>query len=61
MYRSLMIFALLLFAALPASAQIVEDYNPPRANCCLAGTRKDLANQLQDWNQLGRYHAEDER
>jgi lysophospholipase L1-like esterase len=46
-----------LLAALSASAQVVEDYNPPRANCCLAGTAKSLSDQLQDWNQLGRYHA----
>src|SRR5438874_2141948 len=39
-----------------ASAQLVDDFNPPRSNCCLAGTAKGLADQLQDWNQLGRYH-----
>jgi lysophospholipase L1-like esterase len=37
---------------------LVEDFNPPRANCCLASAAQNLANQLQDWNQLGRYHAE---
>jgi len=62
LHRWLMAFGVLffaLFAALPASAQIVEDYNPPRANCCLASSAKNLADQLQDWNQLGRYHAAD--
>jgi lysophospholipase L1-like esterase len=44
-----------------APAQIVEDFNPPRANCCLATTAQQLANQLLDWNQLGRYHADDEK
>jgi lysophospholipase L1-like esterase len=44
-----------------ACAQLVEDYSPPRANCCLASTAQALADQLQDWNQLGRYHAENER
>ena len=39
-----------------ASAQVVEEYNPPRANCCLLNTARSLADQLQDWNQLGRYH-----
>ena len=43
------------------SAQLVDDYNPPRTNCCLAGTAQTLANQLQDWNALGRYHADDEK
>ena len=37
------------------NAQLVGDFNPPRANCCLVNTAKGLADQLQDWNQLGRY------
>jgi lysophospholipase L1-like esterase len=54
---------LLLAAAMPlsVSAQLVDDYNPPRTNCCLAGTAQTLANQLQDWNALGRFHADDEK
>jgi lysophospholipase L1-like esterase len=54
---------LLTVAALPftASAQLADDYNPPRANCCLLGTAQGLANALQDWNQLGRYHADNEK
>lgn len=54
---------LLAAAALPASlsAQLVEDYNPPRSPCCLLGAAQGLANALQDWNGLGRYHADDER
>ncbi len=56
-------FLLLLAAASPltVSAQLVDDYNPPRTNCCLAGTAQTLANQLQDWNALGRFHADDEK
>ena len=50
------ILALSLLSA--AYGQLVEDFNPPRGNCCLAGTAQTLANQLQDWNQLGRYHAD---
>jgi lysophospholipase L1-like esterase len=53
-----------LFALLPpvaALAQLVEDYQPPRANCCLQFTAQGLADQLQDWNQLGRYHADNEK
>ena len=37
-------------------AQLADEFNPPRANCCLATFAKGLADQLQDWNQLGRYH-----
>jgi lysophospholipase L1-like esterase len=59
MRRILIVFAAMLFAALSAHAQTVEDFNPPHSNCCLAGTAKSLSDQLQDWNQLGRYHAAD--
>jgi lysophospholipase L1-like esterase len=41
-----------------ANGQLVDDFSPPRGNCCLAGSAQNLANQLQDWNQLGRYHAD---
>jgi lysophospholipase L1-like esterase len=54
----LMKYASLLFLAMPAFAQLVEEYAPARANCCLAGAAQALADQLQDWNQLGRYHAD---
>jgi lysophospholipase L1-like esterase len=39
-----------------ANAQLVDEYKPPRGNCCLPNAAQNLANQLQDWNQLGRYH-----
>ena len=41
-------------------AQLADEFNPPRANCCLATFAKGLADQLQDWNQLGRYHRANE-
>jgi lysophospholipase L1-like esterase len=50
-------------ALLPASlshAQLADDFNVPPANCCLGMTAKSLADQLQDWNQLGRYHLANE-
>ena len=55
--RSLVLF---LAIATAATAQLVEDFNPPKAACCLAGTAQTLADQLQDWNQLGRYYAANE-
>ena len=55
--RSLVFFLMLSGAA---SAQLVDDFNPPKANCCLQGTAQSLADQLQDWNQLNRYHAANE-
>jgi lysophospholipase L1-like esterase len=39
-----------------ANAQLADDFTPPRSNCCLLNAAKSLADQLQDWNQLGRYH-----
>lgn len=48
---------LALLAPLSMFAQLVDDYAPPRAACCLQFSAQALADQLQDWNQLGRYHA----
>ncbi len=57
MRRLCTMLAVALTVASSAYAQLVDDFNPPRANCCLADAAKNLADQLQDWNQLGRYHA----
>ena len=54
---SLFFVLTVLLEAASARAQLVEDFNPPRANCCLPGVAKTLADQLQDWNQLGQFHA----
>jgi hypothetical protein len=40
--------------------QVVEQVPPIKANCCLATAAQALADQLQDWNQLGRYAADNE-
>lgn len=40
-----------------ACAQLADEFDPPRSNCCLAMFARGLADQLQDWNQLGRYHG----
>lgn len=58
-YISLFPVGLLLIVA-TADAQLADDFNPPRANCCLINTARGLADQLQDWNQLGRYHQANE-
>jgi lysophospholipase L1-like esterase len=42
-------------------AQLVEEYAPPRAGCCLPMAAQRFTEQLQDWNQLGRYHAENNK
>jgi lysophospholipase L1-like esterase len=51
-------FAFLLVLPPALRAQLVQDFKPPKANCCLAATAQSLADQLQDWNQLGRYHED---
>jgi lysophospholipase L1-like esterase len=46
-----------LLTATVAQCQLVDEYNPPRSTCCLPNAVKTLADQIQDWDQLGRYHA----
>lgn len=53
------IFGVLLVGG-QASAQLVDEFDPPAASCCLATAAQRLTDQLQDWNQLGRYHAANE-
>ena len=57
MNRPRFVIAVLLLVPGIAGAQLVEEFNAPPSNCCLAGAAKTLADQLQDWNQLGRYYA----
>lgn len=60
MRRSYPVIVGVLLASANAFGQLAEEFNPPRSNCCLANTAKSLADQLQDWNQLGRYHKANE-
>lgn len=46
--------------SLDTKAQLLSDYVPVRHACCLSLTIANLAEQLQDWNQLSRYHVENE-
>lgn len=58
-YRKRCVFPLILGAVLAggsANAQLADEFNAPRSNCCLVNAARSLADQLQDWNQLGRYH-----
>jgi acyl-CoA thioesterase-1 len=59
--RMLSILTIGLLLGGVANAQLADEFSPPRANCCLATTAKSLAAQLQDWNQLGRYHQANEQ
>ncbi len=49
-----------MLISVPAQCQLVEKYNPPQSNCCLAIFARGLADQLLDWNQIGRYLAENQ-
>ncbi len=57
------VMGLCLSLCLPflAQAQFVPEFNPPQAPCCLPHVAMQLADELQDWNQLGRYHQDDLR
>jgi lysophospholipase L1-like esterase len=54
-----------LFAGLlppaPVRGQLLPEFKPPEADCCLQFSAQSLADQLQDWNQIGRYHEDDVR
>ena len=56
-------FATALLSLSPAllNAQLVDDINPPKGTCCLASAAANLATQLLDYNELGRYHADNEK
>ncbi len=44
-----------------ARAQLEPEFKLPKADCCLQFAAQSLADQLQDWNQIGRYHEDDVR
>jgi lysophospholipase L1-like esterase len=58
--RVTIVLVLALSVGAEAQGQLATDFNPPRANCCLTTAAQSLADQLQDWNQLGRYHSANE-
>jgi lysophospholipase L1-like esterase len=61
MSRTLVLVLLFLALTGPsAQAQLVQDYNPHKTSCCWGVTARTLADQMLDWNQLGRFHAADE-
>jgi lysophospholipase L1-like esterase len=60
MRKLLPLLPVMLLCGIHAHAQLADEFNPPRANCCLLNSARGLADQLEDWNQLGRYHAANE-
>ena len=61
LYRILILALIGIFICVPAQGQLVEQYNPPQANSCLVLTARSLADQMLDWNQLGRYYTENQK
>jgi lysophospholipase L1-like esterase len=57
------IVGLCLSVCLPFSsrAQLVQDFNRLPSPCCLPRVAAQLADELDDWNQLGRYHLDNLR
>jgi lysophospholipase L1-like esterase len=51
----------LLILPFVAKAQLVREFTPPKGRCCLPSVAQSLADQLLDWNQLGRYHEDNQR
>lgn len=56
-------FVGLLFLAIAATApaQLVTDFSPPSEDCCPRMDAQRLADHLQDVNNLGYYHAANQR
>jgi lysophospholipase L1-like esterase len=55
--KYLLLTTVILAMAGNASAQLTDDFHPAESACCLPRAGKVLAAELDDWNQLGRYHA----
>jgi lysophospholipase L1-like esterase len=60
MRKTSLLFVTGLLVATAAQAQTVDEFKVPRGNCCLPSTAQRLADQLQDWNQLGQFYAANE-
>lgn len=58
---ALLTFLVLPFLNAPAWCQLVKGFKPAQQTCCRNPFAKYVAAALDDWNQLGRYHADDER
>jgi hypothetical protein len=55
------LFTIVLSMAGALRAQLAQEFKPAKANCCLPSQAQSLTDQLQDWNQLGRYNDDNAR
>ena len=60
-WKALPLLPVVLCLAENARGQLAQTLELPKANCCLQFAAQHLADELQDWNQIGRYHADDEK
>ena len=51
----------ILSLSVTARGQFAPEFSPSTSPCCMPQVAAKLAEELQDWNQLGRYHADDVR
>ena len=58
--KSCPLFLTALLLALGAHAQTVDEFKSPKTQCCLPAAIQRLANQLDDWNQLGQFYTANE-
>jgi acyl-CoA thioesterase-1 len=62
MLNRIMVLVLIgTFVSGAVQGQLVEKFNPPRANSCLALNAQSLADQMLDWNQLGPYYEDNQK
>lgn len=59
--RFLMVGWVLLLFPRSLAGQLIREFHLPKAACRLQRAAQQLADQLQDWNQLGRYYNDNER
>lgn len=52
---------ILLAASALAWGQLVQTFNPAQPSCCRNRMAASVAVRLDDWNQIARYHADDQR
>lgn len=48
-------------SAMPAWCQLVTEFNPNQEPCCRDLLAKYVARRMDDWDEMARYHAGDER
>ena len=60
MGRLALVLAVFVATSSTARAQLLPEYEPVRHACCLSLNIANLAEQLQDWNQLSRYYLENQ-